>query len=64
MPFAVPMVWQEPKNHINDCYFCMVNISGYNKNNKSKLIHPNLHSAIRPIPQDLKIPVPVLSETF
>ncbi|GBM89813.1 Structural maintenance of chromosomes protein 5 [Araneus ventricosus] len=23
MPFAVPMIWREPTNHI-DCYFCMV----------------------------------------
>jgi hypothetical protein len=29
MPFGIPMVWREPKNYIDDCYFCMVNISGF-----------------------------------
>jgi hypothetical protein len=64
MPFAVPMVWREPKNHIDDCYFCMVNISGYNKKNKSNIIYPNLLSAIRPIPHDPELPVPVPSKAF
>ena len=28
LPFGVPMVWREGKNHINDCYFCMTNLQG------------------------------------
>jgi hypothetical protein len=31
MLFAVPMQWREQKNHYDDCYFCMVNVTGYNK---------------------------------
>ena len=23
--FGIPMAWREPKNHLNDCYFCAVN---------------------------------------
>lgn len=59
MPFGIPMVWREPKNHIDDCYFCMVNISGYNKQ-----IYPNLLSAVRPIPHSPELPVPAPSDTF
>ena len=36
LKFGVPMVWREPTNHIDDCYFCMVNVSGINRNNRHK----------------------------
>ena len=25
MPFAIPRIWREPKNHFDECCFCMVN---------------------------------------
>ena len=31
MRFGVPMVWHEPKNHHDDCYCCIVNMSGWNQ---------------------------------
>ena len=31
MPFAIPQIWREPTTHHDDCYFCMVDISKYNK---------------------------------
>ena len=58
MPFAVPMVWREPRDHCSDCYFCMVNISGYSEKTKHKIEYKNLDSARRPIPHDDEMPVP------
>ena len=36
LKFGVPMVWREQKNHFDDCYFCIVNIIGINRNNRDK----------------------------
>ncbi|GLV37563.1 hypothetical protein CBL_20375 [Carabus blaptoides fortunei] len=58
MPFGIPMVWREPKDHTDYCYFCTVKTSGYNKKNKCNIEYPNLSSAIRPVPHSPEIPVP------
>ena len=63
MPFAVPMVWREQHDHHTDCYFCITNIQGFNKNNKQHIIYPNLHSAIRPVPHSSDFPVPIPPQT-
>ena len=34
LKFGVQMVRREQKNHVYDCYFCLVNIKEFNKNNK------------------------------
>ena len=31
---AVPMEWREPKNHFDDCYFCLNDMKGSNKTRK------------------------------
>lgn len=58
LKFGIPMVWREPTNHIDDCYFCLVNITGINKNNHKKWYYPDLASARRPIPHSDEVPIP------
>jgi hypothetical protein len=58
MPFAITMQWRVQKNHYEGCYFCTVNIAGYNKKNKKGFKYPNLLSAIRPVPHGPDLPVP------
>ena len=31
-----PMVWREPSNHHDDCYYCMVKTIGYNQKTNKK----------------------------
>jgi hypothetical protein len=57
MPFAIPTQWRA-KDHYDDCYFCMVNVAGYNKKNKKGIIYPNLLLAIRHVPHGPDLPVP------
>ena len=46
LPFAIPMIWREPTNHYNDCYFCITKVTGYNCKNLKNIQYPNLLSAI------------------
>jgi len=57
--FAIPMVWREPKDHCNHCYFCAVKTKGINRKNRNSLTYPNLDSAIRPIPHSEELAVSV-----
>lgn len=59
LKFGVPMVWREPVNHIDDCYFCIVNVSGINRKNRHKWTYPDLPSARRPVPHSEEIPIPI-----
>ena len=56
--FAVPMVWREPRNHADVCYFCLTNITGLNASSRKKIKYPNLWSAMRPVPHSDDLPVP------
>ena len=37
MPFSVPTVWREQSDHVTGCYFCMTNMKGFSRKNKSKI---------------------------
>jgi hypothetical protein len=61
-PFGVPMIWREPRNHSDDCYFCPCNVKGYNSKNRKEMFYPNLPSAIRAVPHGPGKPMPVPPE--
>ncbi|XP_018412291.1 PREDICTED: leucine-rich repeat-containing protein 43 [Nanorana parkeri] len=62
LKFGVPMVWREPTNHLDNCYFCLVNVKGFNKKNKQHLQSPDIPSARRPVEHFEEIPGPVFTE--
>ena len=49
LPFGVPMVWREPRDHVTNCYFCMINTKGVGKKNRHKISYSSIPSAIRPV---------------
>ena len=59
MPRAILMIWREPKDHLNDCYFCCVDTNGFSSKNRHLLVYPSVDSAIRPVPHDATLPIPV-----
>jgi hypothetical protein len=61
------MIWREPKNHSDDCYFCCCDVKGYNSENKKVILYPNLPSALRPVHgPDEPVPQPteILEDAF
>jgi len=45
-------------NHSNDCYFCSIDVSGYNSKNKKVIVYPDCTSADRPVEHGPELPVP------
>ena len=43
------MVWQEPQNHLSDCYFCAVKTTCLTSKTRSSVEYPSLPSAIQPV---------------
>ena len=58
------MVCKEQKNNSNDCYFCSIDVSGYNFKNKKVIFYSNLTSADRPVKHGLGLPVTELPQSI
>ena len=59
MKFATPRIRREPKVHVHDFYFCIVNPSKRRRGKNAKPVeYPDLASSSAPIPHDLTRPVP------
>ena len=59
LKFGIPMVRREPKNHVSDCYFCAIDVTGINRKNRKVLKYPDLESARRSVAHSDECPVPV-----
>ena len=59
MLFSVPMIWREPKDHYQDCYFCLTKTKGFSFKQRDKITYPNLDSASTLVPHDDSMPPPV-----
>ncbi|GBL81380.1 hypothetical protein AVEN_143679-1 [Araneus ventricosus] len=56
--FGIPIIWREPSNHSDYCYFCSLNVYGFNAINRKGIVYPNIPSAMRPVPHGPGIPIP------
>jgi len=63
MPFGLPMILREPKDHVTDFYFCFIDIKGFNSKNKLKVQYPNFPSAIQLVAHCDDIPIPTKPAT-
>ena len=59
LAFAVPMAWRERNANGKECCFCSCVVAGFNVKNNHKIQYPNLPSAIRPIPLEPDVPIPL-----
>ena len=55
------MLWREPRNHHDDCFFYVVNIAGINSANWVMWSYPTLSSAQQPCTHSDQSPVPLPS---
>lgn len=59
MKCALPTVWRVRENHVNHCYFCILNLSKRRRGENAKpLEYPDLESSSAPIAHDLTRSVP------
>ena len=49
MPFTQPMIWREPRNHYDDCYFCLTDTAGHRSKTKCTIKYADCESATKPV---------------
>jgi hypothetical protein len=59
MPFAIIIIWRQPTDHVSDCYFCLTSIPGVGAKSKYTVQYLNVSSAVRPVPHNVELPVPM-----
>ena len=59
MRFGVPMFLREPTDHVDDCYFFFINVTGVNKNKHKSLSYKSFLSAIGPVAHSTDVSIPV-----
>lgn len=47
--YGIAMIWDKPVNHYDDCYFCLVNITGNNRKNHKKWEYSCIQTAYRSV---------------
>lgn len=52
------------KNHLNNCYFCTIYVSGDNYKNRKIIVYPILTSTYRPTGYRLELPVSMPRESM
>ena len=60
LPFGKPMVWDEPTDHVTNCYCCVIGAQVGRKQFKSYVQYPEFLSAEKPRVPDEDIPIPQL----
>lgn len=59
LKFGIPRIWREPTDHISNCYFCIVVVTGHRKGKKTDVFdYPDLPSSLRPVMHCDELPVP------
>ena len=64
MPFAIPMVWREPRDQSSICYFCMILSVAKGMSSKKKWTVDSIPSALGTVTHGEELPIPVPPDSY